>query len=232
MTSLPRTTAARAARTWGARATVVGLVLAIASCSDGDPRGAMSDGPEDAGGGTPRHSAAATGHGSAVRFREDVPVRPAQDAPPPPQPAPVRVVVPALDIDVPVRATGVDDAGRMALHGSADVAGWYRFGSAPASPAGATVVAAHVDDDDGVGPFARLVRAEVGTNVRVRTTDGTTHNYTVTGVRAEAKRAMSPDDLFDRSGEPRLVLVTCGGDWDPEARSYTKNVVVTGVPRQ
>jgi len=32
---------------------------------------------------------------------------------------------------------------------------------------------------------------------------------------------------IDRTGAPRLVLVTCGGAWDPERRSYTENVVVT-----
>jgi LPXTG-site transpeptidase (sortase) family protein len=144
----------------------------------------------------------------------------------------VRVEVPALGISVPVRATGVDEAGSMALPGSADVAGWYRFGPAPASPAGATVVAAHVDDADSVGPFARLDAARLGAAVRVRTADGTTHNYTVTDVRAQTKSDVSPDDLFDRSGDARLILVTCGGAWDAAARSYTENVVVTAIPRR
>lgn len=230
MTSLPRTTAARAARTWGARATVVGLVLVVVSCTTGDPRSAVAPDRDDAGGQTTQGSAGVVD--TAVPTRDDMLVRPAQDVPAPRQPAPVRLEVPALGIDVPVRATGVDDAGRMALPGSADIAAWYRFGPAPANPAGATVVAAHVDDEDSVGPFARLVGAEVGTTVRVRTADGATHDYTVSDVRAKAKRDMSSDDVFDRSGDPRLVLVTCGGDWDPEARSYSKNVVLTAVPRQ
>ncbi|WP_170176994.1 class F sortase [Myceligenerans xiligouense] len=161
---------------------------------------------------------------------QDVPVRPAQDAPAPAPPAPVQVRVSELDIDVPVRPEGVDEQGRMALPESAEEAAWYRFGSAPASRSGTTIVAAHVDDENSVGPFARLVRAEVGTEVEVRTGAGRTHNYTVTQVRADTKSEGSLDDLFDRSGRPRLVLVTCGGEWDAEARSYTDNIVVTAEP--
>ncbi|MGF0117167.1 class F sortase [Promicromonospora sp. Marseille-Q5078] len=162
--------------------------------------------------------------------RPEAPVRPATDAAPATPPGPERVVVPALGIDVPVAAAGVDDRGRMALPGSADEAAWYRFGAGPASPRGATVVAAHVDDEDSVGPFARLTRAEAGASVHVRTSDGRTYSYTVTQVRSEPKPDLSVDDLFDRSGPARLVLVTCGGTWDAAARSYSDNVVVTATP--
>jgi hypothetical protein len=160
-----------------------------------------------------------------------VPVRPARDVPPSAPPGPTRVEIPALGVDVQVRAVGVDAQGRMGLPQSADVAGWYRFGAAPASTTGATVVAAHVDDEDSVGPFARLTDAEPGTVVRVRTADGTSHNYTVERTEATDKADVSADSLFDRSGRPRLVLVTCGGEWDADARSYTDNVVVTATPR-
>jgi hypothetical protein len=37
-------------------------------------------------------------------------------------------------------------------------------------------------------------------------------------------------ELFARTGPPRLVLVTCGGDFDPETGSYRANVVVHAVP--
>ena len=32
------------------------------------------------------------------------------------------------------------------------------------------------------------------------------------------------------TGEPVLQLITCGGTFNPEARSYEANVVVTAVP--
>jgi hypothetical protein len=38
------------------------------------------------------------------------------------------------------------------------------------------------------------------------------------------------DALFQRTGPPRLVLLTCGGEFQPELRSYADNVVVVAEP--
>lgn len=162
-----------------------------------------------------------------------VPVRPATDALEPAAgapPAPVRLEVTDLGIDVPVRPTGTASDGSMELPDSAAEAGWYRFGPAPADPNGAVVVAAHVDDATGVGPFAVLVDVAEGTGLTVVDDAGTTHNYTVTDVRSIAKAQVPFAEIFDRTGEPRLVLVTCGGRWDASVSSYTDNVVVTAAP--
>jgi hypothetical protein len=37
-------------------------------------------------------------------------------------------------------------------------------------------------------------------------------------------------DVFDRSGAPRLVLITCGGQFDYTASSYSDNIVVVATP--
>ncbi len=44
------------------------------------------------------------------------------------------------------------------------------------------------------------------------------------------KARLPVDSLFDRRGGPRLTLVTCGGEFDQQARSYRDNVVVVAVP--
>ncbi|WP_251152883.1 class F sortase [Cellulosimicrobium sp. Marseille-Q4280] len=157
----------------------------------------------------------------------DVPVRPARDQPAEAPPAATRVVVPSIGLDMAVEPAGVDGEGQMALPDDARSAAWYRFGPGPASPEGAVVVAAHVDDLDGAGPFARLPEVAAGTTVDVVDATGTTYTYTVNGVEDIAKADLPLDVVFDRGGPPRLVLVTCGGEWDRERRSYTENVVVT-----
>ncbi|WP_454042313.1 class F sortase [Cellulosimicrobium sp. Marseille-Q8652] len=157
----------------------------------------------------------------------DVPVRPARDQAGAAPPAATRVVVPSIGLDMAVEPAGVDGEGQMALPDDARSAAWYRFGPGPASPAGAVVVAAHVDDLAGAGPFARLADVAAGTTVDVLDATGSTYTYTVTGVEDVAKADLPIDTVFDREGPPRLVLVTCGGEWDRERRSYTANVVVT-----
>ena len=161
----------------------------------------------------------------------DVPVRVADDASIPPPPVPVRLTVADLDVDMVVVETGTAPDGTMSLPASGTEAGWYRFGSAPASPSGTTVLASHVDTRaEGLGPFARLREAQVGTAVTVTDADGTVHTYTVSSVERIAKDKVPLDDVFDRAGPPRLVLLTCGGAWDTATGHYEDNVIVTAVP--
>jgi hypothetical protein len=161
----------------------------------------------------------------------DVPRRSADLAgQPAPASAPVRVQADALGIDMPIEGVGLDgDA--MALPANPAVAAWYQYGPAPASPAGSTVVAAHVDSlVYDLGPFARLADAPAGTEVVLTTADGLTHRYTIESSSIVEKQAVPWAGVFDRTGAPRLTLVTCGGEFDYQARRYLANVIVTAVP--
>ncbi|WP_307859647.1 class F sortase [Cellulomonas sp. zg-ZUI22] len=146
-------------------------------------------------------------------------------------PAPVRLVVPDLGLDMPIDAVGVAQDGTMEIPQDADRAGWYRFGPSPADPAGATVVAAHVDSwTTGIGPFSELRTVTPGARVEVTTADGAVHAYTVREVTQVPKQDAPVEQWFDREGSPRLVLVTCGGAFDREVGHYADNVAVTADP--
>jgi hypothetical protein len=57
----------------------------------------------------------------------------------------------------------VDARGEMAVPEDVRETGWYRFGPAPGSGAGSSVVSGHVDDRvQGRGAFYRLVDLAVG----------------------------------------------------------------------
>ena len=137
---------------------------------------------------------------------------------------PTRVVVAGLDIDMAVEPQGVLPDGEMALPASPSVAGWYRFGSAPDDPAGATVLAAHVDSKTGIGPFVRLGSAKAGDAVEVWV-GSERHAYRVTEVVRVDKEKLDADQLFAVSGPRRLHLVTCSGDY-VTGSGYTQNLVV------
>jgi LPXTG-site transpeptidase (sortase) family protein len=155
----------------------------------------------------------------------------ALSAQPGPVSAPVRVRVDALGIDMSIEAVGLADDGTMALPVNPAVAAWYRYGSGPASAAGATVVAAHVDSlVYDIGPFAQLAKAPAGTEIVLDTADGVVHRYSVAAVETIGKPDVPWDSVFERTGAPRLTLVTCGGEFDYEAKRYLSNVIVTAVP--
>jgi Sortase domain len=144
---------------------------------------------------------------------------------------PVRVELPALGVAAEVDQVGVADDGQMDLPPDPDRVGWYRFGPAPGEDQGSAVLAAHVDSRRyGLGQFARLRESSPGDRVVVVLADGRSVEHEVVEVRSESKAVVQLDALFRREGEPSLVLVTCGGVYDADARSYEDNVVVTAVP--
>jgi hypothetical protein len=150
--------------------------------------------------------------------------------------APARIRITDLGIDQPVDALGLDSVGALDLPANPEVASWYRYGPSPTTEAGpgtsgATVIAAHVDSlRYGLGPFAALAEAAVGTEVVVTGEDGSETTYRVDTVTSSEKMAVDWNSVFDRSGPPRLTLVTCGGAFDTTSLTYDSNVIVSASP--
>ena len=141
---------------------------------------------------------------------------------------PARIRLPSLGVDTAVVAVGVDARGEMAVPEDVRQTGWYRFGPAPGSAAGSSVVSGHVDDKvQGRGAFYRLVDLAVGDPVVVTTAAGADLAFRVSAVRRIPKSTLPVDELFARDGPPHLTLVTCGGTFDRALGSYRDNVVVT-----
>jgi len=144
---------------------------------------------------------------------------------------PARIRLPSLGVDTAVVAVGVDARGEMAVPEDVKETGWYRFGPAPGSATGSSVVSGHVDDKlQGRGAFYRLVDLAVGDPVVVTTAAGADLAFRVSAVRRIPKSTLPVDELFARDGPPHLTLVTCGGAFDRALGSYRDNVVVTAVP--
>ena len=151
--------------------------------------------------------------------------------------APVAVVPPtsvridAIGIEVPVIPVGVESGGFMELPEDPAIAGWYRFGPAPATGSGNTVISAHVDSPQyPIGPFASLRDVPVGAEVFVAAADGSSARYAVESVTYYPKTELPVEGLFARGGAPALVLITCGGEFDSSTGRYRDNVVLIARP--
>jgi sortase (surface protein transpeptidase) len=95
--------------------------------------------------------------------------------------------------------------------------GWYRYGATAGQP-GATVLAAHVNWNRVPGPFARLGRVEPGDQIEVALDDGTLRRYEVVERAVYGKLELPRERLWRNTGPEELVLITCGGDYNPEIR--------------
>lgn len=161
----------------------------------------------------------------------DVPVAAATPAPARVPNPPTRVVVAAVEVDVPVVPVGVETGGFMELPVDPAVAGWYRFGADPSSPDGNVVISAHVDAPAyPIGPFSRLRDLTTGNLVEVTDAAGGIHRYSVQSVAYYPKADLPVAELFARSGTTALVLITCGGEFDSSTGRYADNVVAIATP--
>ncbi|KQZ85857.1 hypothetical protein ASD56_06135 [Microbacterium sp. Root166] len=140
---------------------------------------------------------------------------------------PISVRIEALGIEVPVIPVGVESDSFMELPEDPAIAGWYRFGPAPGTGSGNTVISAHIDSPRyPIGPFAALRDVPVGAEVSVASADGSSVRYAVESVTYYAKTELPVDELFARGGPPALVLITCGGEFDSATGRYRDNVVL------
>jgi len=198
------------------------LVLAGAGCSaSGGTEGA---GPEPAA--FPRQPApSAPAPAGATR-----PLPPAPPLPPaaPDLPPPAGLTIESLGVaGAPVVPVGVEPDRDMEIPGPQEV-GWYRYGPRPGD-GGSAVLAAHIAYDGVDGVFRHLDDVRPGAAVTVDLGDGAARDFVVTAVERYPKEAL-PDEVFARGGDAGLVLITCGGRFDADARSYEDNVVAYARP--
>ena len=144
-------------------------------------------------------------------------------------PVPVSIDLPTLDVvEAPVTDVGVEDNGDMEIPGASEV-GWYRFGPRPGDT-GSAVLAAHIAFNGVDGVFRNLTDMRPGDTFSVNFSDGSAREFVVFGLRQWSKLEIPLEDLFARDGTPRLVLITCGGNFNRALDSYDDNVVVIAIP--
>jgi Sortase domain len=141
---------------------------------------------------------------------------------------PVRLLVPALNIDAFVESLGVLANGDLQTPqvNPWDDTGWYQSGTIPGER-GSAVIDGHLDRPGG-GPavFWKLRQLEVGGAVMVIDAAGKTVHFRVTRVAYYASQAAPLQAIFGNSGGSYLNLITCAGDWIPSQHQTTQRLVV------
>lgn len=144
-------------------------------------------------------------------------------APLPPS-APLRVRSAAIGLDSALIPLGLDAAGALEVPPDAGATGWYTGGPAPGQ-LGPAVLAAHVDFDHRLGPFARLRALAPGDLVEVDRADGRRATFEVQAVRRYPKDRFPTGAVYGDLSRAGLRLITCGGAFDRGAHGYDDNVV-------
>ncbi|HVF19190.1 MAG TPA: class F sortase [Mycobacteriales bacterium] len=141
-----------------------------------------------------------------------------------PRSAPVRLRIAALGVDAALIRLGLRADRTMEVPPGAFPAGWY--GGAPTpGEVGPAIVAGHVDWAGRDGVFHDLHRLKPGDEVAVTRADGSTATFHVERVEQLRKDRFPTDVVYGDIDHAGLRLITCGGTFDPHARSYVDNVI-------
>jgi LPXTG-site transpeptidase (sortase) family protein len=144
-----------------------------------------------------------------------------------PASTPVRVEIPALDVDAPLISLG------MAANGSVEVpplynhnlAGWYNRTVTPGQD-GTSVILGHVDTFTGPSVFFYIKTLRPGDLIKVLRADGRVATFAVDGVQEVSKATFPSSIIYQNTRYPELRLITCGGPFDTTTRQYLDNIVV------
>lgn len=147
--------------------------------------------------------------------------------------SPVAVHVGALDVSAPLVPVGVLEGGVMEIPDDVATVGWYATAARRVSPGdpGTAVLAGHRDSrTQGAGALHDLGALTPGDVIEVIHLDGTVSAWQVDDVLLTPREALPVELLYATDGPPRLALVSCGGEFDRAAGSYTDNVIVVASP--
>jgi sortase (surface protein transpeptidase) len=138
---------------------------------------------------------------------------------------PVRIQIPAIGVDSTLMSLGLEDDGSLEVPPEGFPAGWYTGAPTPGE-LGPAIIAGHVDWAGSPGVFFALRDLAPGDPITVNRDDGSTAVFRVDSVQQFPKDAFPTDAVYADIDHAGLRLITCGGSFDRDARSYEDNIVV------
>ncbi|MER5882361.1 class F sortase [Streptomyces sp. NPDC001941] len=139
--------------------------------------------------------------------------------------APVRMRIPAIEVDAPVMRLGLGADGSLDVPpaGNRNMAGWYKDGTPPGAR-GTAIVAGHVDNAQGPAVFYALGALKKGHRVEVDRKDGRTAVFAVDAVEVYENEDFPDRKVYGAADRAELRVITCGGGFSKKT-GYQGNVV-------
>jgi Sortase domain len=131
----------------------------------------------------------------------------------------------------PVLNSGLHADGSLVIPDNPATVGWWNGGAEVGDPYGSVVIAGHVDSARyGLGVMAQLRTLRLGQLVELRA-GSLRQRYRITARQQVPQADLAADsDAFRQDIAPRLVLITCGGAFDPARHRYQDNLLLFADP--
>ncbi|MBA3926842.1 class F sortase [Listeria rustica] len=139
---------------------------------------------------------------------------------------PVRIKIPAIQVDAPVIQVGKTTNGQMEVPNNTVETGWYNPGYKPGS-LGNAVIAGHVDSKKGAAVFFYLKELQAGDEILLADKSGRKLTFAVQSKKSYLAEKAPINQIFGSSTNRLLNLITCTGTFDYERRTHIDRLVVT-----
>ena len=122
---------------------------------------------------------------------------------------PVRIVIPAINLDSRITAMGVDSTGALAVPSGPHGISWYRRSAYPGYRTNA-IMAGHNVWNNTPGTFADLHKLSISDSAEIHYYDKTVGTFEVQSNTTYLLEDI-PDSIMSFSGTTRTTLITCAG---------------------
>jgi sortase (surface protein transpeptidase) len=134
---------------------------------------------------------------------------------------PVRIRIPAINLDDSVVGVGVNNKGEMDVpSGKTQNVGWYKDGTVPGT-IGSAVMDAHV-----FAAFSQLYKLHQNDEIYVLMSDGSTVKFVVMETHTYPLAQVPAQKLFNGNDGRYLNLITCAGSLVTDHSTYDHRLVV------
>ena len=131
----------------------------------------------------------------------------------------------------PILSSGVRSDGSLQIPDDPQVVGWWTGGAQAGEPFGGTVIAGHVDSRRlGLGVLAEMRKMRTGQLVTLSDTKRSVTYRISSTTNIPQARLAADTDVFAQDLPHRLVLITCGGEFNRKTHHYTENIIVIADP--
>lgn len=144
---------------------------------------------------------------------------------------PMQLEIPSIYVNAKMQQTTINSKGAMGVPTNFSDVAWYVNGVVPGN-LGTAVIDGHFDNGLGMdGVFKHLDQVQNGEEVVITRKDGKKLRYKITSVEHIAyDDPATAHKVFDpQTHRSEIKLVTCGGSWVPETKTYQMRIIVTAV---
>jgi LPXTG-site transpeptidase (sortase) family protein len=147
-----------------------------------------------------------------------------------PQPAnsiiPVKIKIPAINVDTFVERVGLTKDGLMDVPKNIWNTGWFGNGGYRPGDPGNAVIAGHLDAPGTKAVFWDLDKLKAGDKIILTNQAGKQLTFEVVDKQVYPYNDAPLQQIFGPSPQAHLNLITCGGTFDRASQNYNKRLVV------